>query len=70
MDQSEYREQLTRIEEQLSAIYRQRRELTERYAQDHPAQLPAPRQRTPTQERVARCPRCSGVLSEESGLEK
>jgi hypothetical protein len=70
MDTDEYREQLNRIEEQLSAIYRQRRALTEAYAADHPAVLPAPRQRTAVQERVARCPRCSARLSETGGLEK
>jgi hypothetical protein len=29
-----------------------------------PADSPAPRYRTPTQEKVARCPRCGGRLEE------
>lgn len=68
MDEAEYREQLNRLEEQLTALYRERRKLTEVFADDHPAVLPPARYRTDAQARVARCPRCG--LSQESGAKK
>ena len=67
MDEAEYREQLNRLEEQLTAVYRQRRELTEAWADEHPPVLPPARYRTDHQARVARCPRCGGSLSETDG---
>jgi hypothetical protein len=70
MDEHEYREKLNALEEQLTAVYRERRALTESWAEEHPAVLPPPRARSETQARVARCPRCGGSLSDTSGLEK
>lgn len=64
MDEAAYREQLNALEEQLSDLYRQRRELTAAYAADHPAVLPPARARSEVQQRVARCPRCGGRLSD------
>ena len=71
MDEAEYRRQLDELEEQLSDLYRRRRQLTAAYADDHPAVLPARvRDRSEVQQRVARCPRCGGRLSEPGGMEK
>jgi hypothetical protein len=71
MDESEYREKLNALEERLTEVYRERRALTEAFAEDHPAVLPPPRFRTDHQARVARCPRCSMLLgSEVSGAKK
>ncbi len=62
MTEAEYREKLNAIEEQLSAVYANRRRLTEAYADEHPAVLPSPTRRSEVQQRIARCPRCSGPL--------
>ena len=70
MTEAEYREQLNVLEEALTDVYRARRALTEAYADEHPPVLPPPRYRTDHQARVARCPRCSMLLSEESGAKK
>lgn len=71
MDEAEYREQLNRLEEQLTAIYRERRKLTEAYAEEHPPVLPPPRFQSDVQQRVSRCPRCSQRLdSEDSSAKK
>lgn len=70
MTEAEYREKLNALEEQLTVIYRERRKLTEAFAEDHPAVLPPPRFRTDQQAKVARCPRCSGLLSDMSGAKK
>ena len=68
MNEAEYREQLNRLEEQLTATYRERRTLQEAFAEDHPAVLPPARFRTDAQARVARCPRCGmGLGSDVSG---
>jgi hypothetical protein len=63
--EAEYREQLNQLEEQLTAVYRERRALTEAWADEHPPVLPPPRYRTDAQARVARCPRCGGSLEEK-----
>ena len=50
-------------EERLSPIYRTRRILREGLVERfEAAEQPAPRYRTPTQEKVSRCPRCGGVI--------
>lgn len=71
MDESEYREQLNLLEEQLASVYRERRKLTEAYAEEHPAVLPPATRRTEKQRAISRCPRCSGpLLSENDGAKK
>lgn len=65
MDESEYREKLNLLEEQLSEVYRLRRRLQEEFADGHPPVLPPPRYRTDAQQRIARCPRCGGRLDSE-----
>jgi len=56
---------LVEEEERLSPIYHTvwslRDAMTERF---EAAEMPGPRQRTVTQEKVSRCPRCGGVLNE------
>lgn len=50
---------LSELEEHMSPLFTKRRALRERIAELRPpAELPPPRYRTQTQERVARCPRC------------
>jgi hypothetical protein len=68
MTEDEYRAQLNVLEERLADVYRERRKLTEEFAEEHPAVLPAPRWQSDMQQRVARCPRCG--LSQESGVKK
>jgi hypothetical protein len=68
MDETEYRAQLNVLEERLADVYRERRKLTEAFAEEHPAVLPAPRWQSDVQQRVARCPRCG--LSQVSGAKK
>ncbi len=70
MDESEYRSQLNALEEQLTAVYRERRKLQELFADEHPPVLPPPRFRTDAQAKIARCPRCSALLSETDGAKK
>ena len=65
MDEAEYRGRLNAIEERLSDLYRQRRQLTAEYAQDHRAVLPPATRRTEKQALIARCPRCSGPIEGE-----
>lgn len=67
MNEAEYREELNLLEEELSDVYRRRRALLERFADDHNLILPPPRYRTERQARIARCPRCGGALSETDG---
>ncbi len=67
MTEAEYREKLNAIEEQLSAVYANRRRLTEAFAEEHPPVLPPPRFRTERQAAVARCPRCGGRLDSDVG---
>ena len=62
MTEAEYREQLNALEEELTAVYRRRRALTEAYAAEHAPVLPPARFRTETQQKIARCPRCSMLL--------
>ena len=65
MTEAEYREKLNRLEEQLTATYRERRRLQEAFAEDHPPVLPAARFRTDKQMAVSRCPRCGGRLDSD-----
>ncbi len=58
------------IEEQMAPYYRVRRNLRDWATRRWPSPaLPAPRNRTPTQEKVARCPRCGGRLESERAPE-
>lgn len=71
MTEAEYRERLNAIEDQLTEMYRIRRGLQERFAEEHPAVLPPATKRTEKQRAISRCPRCSGpLLSEDSGAKK
>jgi hypothetical protein len=58
----EYRQQIADLDEKIGDLYRERRRVQERFARDYPLVLPEPRLRTPTQQRVARCPRCGERL--------
>ncbi len=53
MTEAEYREQLNRLEEQLTAVYRERRRLQEAFADEHPAVLPPARYRTAKQDAIS-----------------
>ena len=57
-------------EERLTVVYRTlgplRQEMADRFP---PAEMPRPRERTVTQERVMRCPRCGGRLENEEAAE-
>ncbi len=64
MDEAEYREQLNVLEERLSAVYKERRQLLELFADEHPPVLPPPRYQSDRQQRIARCPRCGGSLKD------
>jgi hypothetical protein len=62
------RQALTAAEEQLSAHYRTVWALRNGLAEiAQPAPLPSRRNRTETQERIARCPRCGGRLEIKEG---
>lgn len=67
MDEAEYRQKLERIEESLSDLYRERRQVMAEFSGTFPLVLPKPRNRTDVQQRVARCPRCGGRLSDSDG---
>ena len=54
---------LRALEERLAPHFRVRRVLREAYAERFEPVLPAPRYRSPTQEKVARCPRCGEKLA-------
>jgi len=60
---------LRALEERLAPHFRLRRTLREEYAERFGPVLPTPRYRSPTQEKVARCPRCGGVLESEEAPE-
>ena len=60
---------LRALEERLAPHFRLRRTLREEYAERFWPVLPTPRYRSPTQEKVARCPRCGGVLESEEAPE-
>ncbi len=67
MDEAELAAELTRLDDALADIYRERRPILEALAEARgKAVLPPPRLRTPTQEKVARCPRCGGRLIADS----
>ena len=61
----EFMAALAEIEERMAPLYRVRRLVREAAAEAYPPpRMPAPRSRTATQEKVARCPRCGGRLDE------
>jgi len=60
---------LRALEERMAPDFRLRRTLREEYAARFESVLPTPRYRSPTQEKVARCPRCGGVLESEEAPE-
>lgn len=63
---SEIKAALDEAEAELAKVYRRLWPLREAYAEAvPPAELPPPRYRTPTQEKVARCPRCGGKIPKE-----
>jgi hypothetical protein len=64
--QAEFQKALAEIEGRMAPLYRERRALREQYVEKFdPPDMPRARYRTPTQERVARCPRCGGRLESE-----
>ncbi len=66
MTPEEVKAALEEAEAELHAAYRKVWPLREAYAETFPpAELPPRRDRTPTQEKVARCPRCGGRLETE-----
>jgi hypothetical protein len=63
MPAEDYRRWIGQLDEQIGALHRRRRRLQRRFAEHHPVVvLPVARARTPTQQLVARCPRCGGSL--------
>ena len=54
---------LAAIEKRMEPFWSVRRTLREGYAERFPPVLPAARYRSPTQEKVARCPRCGEKLA-------
>lgn len=52
-------------ETELGKLYRARRPLLERLGEE-PYRVPRATHRTPTQERIVRCPRCGGKLTDEA----
>lgn len=66
MEVDEIKAALDVAEKELAEVYRRLWPLREAYSEAvPPAELPAPRYRTTTQEKVARCPRCGGRLESE-----
>lgn len=65
--EEQWREALAAVEEQMAPLYRLRRVLRDAAAERfEPAAQPSRRRdRTETQERVARCPRCGTRLESE-----
>lgn len=63
----EWQAALSAVEEKLAPLYRVRRALREEYAERFEPVLPAPRYRSQVQEKVARCPRCGGVIDGPDG---
>lgn len=66
--EDEWRAAIRTLEERLSEVYRDLWPLREKYAERFPpAELPARRYRTDTQEKVARCPRCGTKIEDDLG---
>jgi hypothetical protein len=61
----QYRTLLASLDEELADVYRRRRSVMEAFAAEHPVVLPPARRRSEAQQKVARCPRCGGRLSDE-----
>lgn len=67
---AEIKAALEKAEAELQSVYRKLWPLREAYAEHFPpAELPARRYRSDTQEKVARCPRCGGRLESEEAAE-
>ncbi len=65
--EADLQQRLNQLEEQLSALYKERREVLEALAEERGEyELPPPRFRTPTQQAVAFCPRCGDRLKEKA----
>lgn len=59
----DFQKALADVAERMQPLYRLRRELVRENAEHViAAALPPPTRRTPTQEKVAHCPRCGGVI--------
>lgn len=68
--EEDWRAALAAVEERLAPIYRIRRDLRSQYASRfEAAALPRRRNRTETQEKVARCPRCGERLESEGAAQ-
>lgn len=61
----DYRQQLAALDEELAAVYRRRRAVQERFADEYPVVLLRASRRTETQQKIARCPRCGGKIPNE-----
>jgi hypothetical protein len=65
-EEVELQAELTRLDEALSAIYRERRDVMAALADVRGEyELPPARLQTETQRKVASCPRCGGKLESE-----
>jgi hypothetical protein len=65
---ADYQKALAEIEERMAPLYRERRAIRDAMSEKFdPPDMPRARYRTPTQEKVARCPRCHGRLDAEQG---
>ena len=66
--QSDFLAAIKWVTDRINPMYAVRRDLEREMAARFPApEMPAPRFRTDTQAKVARCPRCGGSLKEEEG---
>jgi len=63
---SEFLDAIQEIEERLAPLYGVRRALRKEMAERFPPpEMPRPRERTATQDKVARCPRCGGRVEDD-----
>lgn len=61
----EFQAALSDVEERLAPLYRVRWKLRDAYTERYEGpELPRARDRSPTQEKVSRCPRCGHSLAE------
>lgn len=66
MSEDELQAELTRIEEALGKLYRERDPILAKLAEARgPYELPRVSRRTDKQNLIARCPRCSGAIRPE-----
>ena len=60
----EFEAAIKELDERLTPIYRLRNSIRKEWGERFVGpDLPPPRARTPTQEKVARCPRCGGSIN-------